>query len=100
MECRCGRCDCGAVVKSKRVFVNKEHRLAWMVTGGAREIDAFQPVGSKRVDSQIAGRAGVESDPLTRAGLKGAQRSREISDGLRRVRSALVRRAASEGVAL
>jgi len=96
MECGCG---CGAGVKGKRVFVNKEHQLAWMVAGGAREIGALQPLESKRLGGQIAGRAGVESGSLTRAGLKGAQRSREIADEFRRVRSALVRQAASEGVA-
>jgi hypothetical protein len=30
--CRCG---CGDPVKGRRVFVNKEHQLAWMLRGGA-----------------------------------------------------------------
>ncbi len=80
MECRCG---CETPVVGRRVFVNKEHQLAWMVAGGAREIGALQPIEAKRLGGQVAGRAGAESGSLAAAGLKGAKRAHEIAQEFR-----------------
>lgn len=85
MECKCG---CGQIVKGKRVFVNKEHQLIWMAAGGAREIGALQPLEAKQLGGQIAGRIGVQSGALAKAGLLGAERAREIAVEVRRKRQA------------
>lgn len=81
MDCRCG---CGQMVKGKRVFVNKEHQLLWMNSGGAREIGALQPIEAKRLGGHVAGRIGAESGALARAGLIGAQRAHDIAVEFRR----------------
>ena len=74
-------------MKGRRVFANKEHQLAWMLTGGAREIGLLQPIESKRLGGHIAGRAGAESGALARAALKGAERSRQIAAEFQRRRA-------------
>lgn len=84
MECRCG---CETVVKGRRVFVNKEHQLDWMLAGGAREMNALQPVEAKQLGGAVAGREAVTSGRLAEAGEKGAVRSREIADEFRARRS-------------
>lgn len=79
--CRCG---CDSPVVGKRVFVNKEHQLAWMNGGGAREMGALEPLEARQLGGQIAGRLGTESGALARAGLKGAERAHEIAVEYRR----------------
>jgi len=68
------------------VFVDKEHQLAWMHAGGAAELNALQPLEAKRLGGSVAGRQAARSGRLTEAGLKGAQRSREIAAKFRRSR--------------
>jgi hypothetical protein len=38
VDCKCG---CGEPVKGRRKFVNKEHQMAWMLNGGARQLNAM-----------------------------------------------------------
>lgn len=74
--CKCG---CGQVVKGKRVFVNKEHQLQWMVAGGARELNAMMSDEARALGGHLAGMKAVESGRLREASGKGAARSREIA---------------------
>lgn len=75
--CRCG---CGQPVKGKRVFVNKEHHLQWMVAGGASQMNALQPLEAKQLGGHVAGTSAVENGRLAEAAKKGAARSREIAE--------------------
>lgn len=84
MECKCG---CGEAVKGRRVFVNKEHQLDWMLAGGAREIGALEPPEARVRGGQIAGRMTADSGKLAEAGKLGGQRAREITEAYRRKRS-------------
>jgi general stress protein YciG len=79
-ECRCG---CGAQVRGKRVFANKEHQLAWMSAGGAAEMNRLQPIEAKIRGGAVAGREAADSGRLAEAGMKGAERSREIAESFR-----------------
>lgn len=79
--CRCG---CGQPVKGRRVFVNKEHQLAWMHAGGAREIGALEPYAARVKGGETAGQRAARSGRLSDAGVKGAERSREIAEQFRR----------------
>lgn len=79
-RCKCG---CGETVTGRRVFVNKEHQLRWMMDGGAREIGALQPLEAKRDGGRTAGRDAAESGRLAEAGLKGAERARQIAVAFR-----------------
>lgn len=83
MDCRCG---CGQGVTGRRVFVNKEHQLDWMVGGGAREIGSLEPPEARAAGGKIAGRRQAESGRLAEAGLRGADRAREIAAEHRRRR--------------
>ncbi len=78
--CKCG---CGGAVKGKRVFLNKEHQLAWMAAGGAAEIGALQPLEAKALGGAKAGRMSVENGKLAEASKKGAERAREIANEFR-----------------
>lgn len=78
--CRCG---CGQPVKGKRVFVNKEHQLAWMLNGGASQMNALQPIEAKARGGEIAGEQAALNGRLAEAGKKGAERSREIAEAFR-----------------
>lgn len=80
MTCKCG---CGEPVKGRRVFVDKEHQLRWMLAGGAREMNALQPIEAKQAGGQTAGTYSRDSGRLAEAGLKGAQRSHEIAEEFR-----------------
>ncbi len=75
--CKCG---CGQQVKGKRVFVNKEHQLAWMFAGGAKEMNALQPLDAKQQGGRTTGQEAALSGRLKQAGLKGAAVSRAISE--------------------
>lgn len=79
--CKCG---CGETVKGKRVFVNKEHQLAWMHAGGASEMNALMPDDARVLGGQIAGKHAAETGRLQEAGKLGAQRSREIAEAFRK----------------
>lgn len=85
MDCKCG---CGQHISGRRVFVNKEHQLDWMLAGGAREIGALEPPEARRRGGEVAGRQASESGRLADAGLKGAERAREIAVEYRRRRDA------------
>jgi len=78
--CRCG---CGETVSHGRVFVNKEHQLDWMLNGGARQLNAQQPLEAKQRGGQTAGEGATMSGRLLNAGRKGAARSREIAETFR-----------------
>jgi hypothetical protein len=81
--CRCG---CGTPVKGKRVFVDKEHQLAWMSNGGASELNALQPLDAKVRGGLTAGQQAADTGRLTEASHKGAERAREIAERLRAAR--------------
>jgi hypothetical protein len=57
-SCNCG---CGQVVRGKRVFVNKEHQLIWMASGGAKELNAMMP---DEATVQGAGTIAAKSVPI------------------------------------
>jgi hypothetical protein len=76
MKCGCG---CGQVVRVGRKFVDKEHQLEWMAAGGARELNSWLSTETRRAGGRTAGAAQAASGALAKAGLKGAQRSREIA---------------------
>lgn len=77
ISCKCG---CGEPVKKGRVFVNKEHQLAWMIDGGASQMNALMPDEARVLGGKITGTHAAESGRLREAGLKGAARSREIAE--------------------
>lgn len=81
--CKCG---CGQTVKGKRVFVNKEHQLRWMSNGGARELNALQPLEAKERGGQVAGSQAAANGRLVEASKKGAARAREIAERFRAAR--------------
>jgi hypothetical protein len=83
--CKCG---CGSAVKHGRAFVDKEHQLAWMNAGGAREMNALQPLDAKIKGGSVAGREASASGRLREASLQGAARSREIAERYRAQRRA------------
>jgi hypothetical protein len=84
MECKCG---CGEQVKGNRKFVNKEHQMEWMVSGGAREIGALMPIEARQAGGRTAGSAQAASGALAEAGRRGAERAREIAADWRRRRN-------------
>lgn len=67
------------MVASGRKFVNKEHQLDWMAAGGARELNALMPAEARQAGGRTAGSAQAASGALAEAGLKGAERAREIA---------------------
>jgi hypothetical protein len=66
-------------VKRKRVFVNKEHQLQWMRAGGARDLNALQPLEAKERGGYAAGTQAAATGRLYEAAKKGGARSREIA---------------------
>jgi len=70
-------------VTGRRVFVNKEHQLAWMLAGGAKLMNELQPVEAKQLGGRIVGKAAAESGRLAEAAKLGAARSREIAEEFR-----------------
>jgi hypothetical protein len=78
--CRCG---CGSLVSKKRVFLNKEHHIAWMYAGGAREMNALLPDEVRERGGRTTGKRAHESGRLKEASLKGAARSKEIAATVR-----------------
>ncbi len=74
--CKCG---CGMAVIGKRVFVNKEHQLEWMVKGGAKAMNALQPVAAKAKGGKITGNQAVANGRLAAASKLGAEKSRAIA---------------------
>lgn len=74
--CKCG---CGETVGKGRTFVNKEHHLEWMVSGGAREMNALLPDEVRIRGGQTSGRRAQESGRLLEADKKGAEASKEIT---------------------
>ena len=75
-------------MKPGRVFVNKEHQLDWMNKGGARELNALQPLEAKVKGGEIAGQHAASSGRLLDAAQKGGARSREIAETFRAKRGA------------
>jgi len=82
--CKCG---CGSPVKRGRAFVDKVHQLAWMDAGGARQMNALQPLEAKIKGGSVAGQEANESGRLRQASLRGAARSREIAERYRAQRT-------------
>jgi hypothetical protein len=74
--CKCG---CGTPVPRRRVFLDKEHQLAWMDAGGAAQLNALQPVEAKKRGGRTAGTDAVLSGRLTEAGLRGAETARVVA---------------------
>jgi len=75
--CKCG---CGQQVRSSRVFVNKEHQLAWMHDGGAKQLNALQPIEAKVRGGHTAGTDAALSGRLMEAAQKGGAVSHEIAE--------------------
>ena len=61
------------------MFVNKEHQLTWMVSGGAKELNALMPEAARARGGHIAGRIAANSGRLRKAAEKGGAKSREIA---------------------
>ena len=78
--CKCG---CGAAVGKRRVFLNKEHQLAWMHAGGAREMNSLLPDEVRQRGGHTAGSRLASSGRLLEFSKKGGARSREIADIVR-----------------
>ena len=81
--CKCG---CGTCTTGRRVFVNKEHQLEWMVAGGAREIGALEPAEARSRGGARAGADARDSGRLRKASVLGGARSREIGERVRQRR--------------
>lgn len=80
-SCKCG---CGETVRGRRVFVNKEHQLAWMNRGGAKEMNALMSDEARALGGRISGAVAAKSGRLREASVKGGRRSREIAQEFRR----------------
>jgi len=63
-----------------------EHQLEWMIAGGAREMNALQPIEAKEKGGSVAGKQAAETGRLREASLKGAARLREIAARYRKAR--------------
>jgi hypothetical protein len=74
------------------VFVNKEHQLDWMHSGGAAEMNRLQPLEAKELGGHIAGTKAARSGRLAEAGRLGAEKSREIALSFQRRRAGDVTR--------
>lgn len=79
-DCKCG---CGLSVRGKRVFVNKEHQLEWMLNGGARELNALMPDEARALGGYVSGRMAVASGRQREMAASGGKRSREMAQALR-----------------
>jgi len=78
--CKCG---CGETVKRGRTFINKKHQLEWMSKGGARELNALQPIEAKSRGGVTAGQEAFTTGRLQDASVKGGARSHEIAEAFR-----------------
>lgn len=78
--CKCG---CGQLVKGRRVFVNKEHQLEWMAAGGARELNALQPIDAKVQGGQTAGNLLANSGHLDEIRPKALEKVKQITERFR-----------------
>lgn len=76
MDCRCG---CGQPVGRRRVFVNKEHQLRWLAEGGARELNALQPIEAKALGGATSGKNAAASGRLDEIRPKAVEAVREIT---------------------
>lgn len=81
---RACKCGCGEQIKGKRVFVNKEHQLAWMQAGGASELNAMLPDEVRVRGGKTAGRMSVESGHLDEARPLSVIKVREITEEVRK----------------
>lgn len=79
-------------MKRGRAFVDKEHQLDWMNAGGAREMNALQPLEAKIKGGSVAGQEASTSGRLREASLQGAARSREIANRYRAKRGDAAKR--------
>jgi hypothetical protein len=73
-------------VPAKRTFLSKEHQLAWMYAGGAREMNALLPTEVRERGGHTAGTQAHRSGRLRRASAKGAKRSKQIARDVRKRR--------------
>ena len=78
--CKCG---CGLPVRRGRTFVNKEHQLDWMASGGAREMNALMSPEARAFGGYVSGTGAVASGRQREMAAAGAQRSREIARAFR-----------------
>ena len=76
MDCRCG---CGEAVRGRRAFVNKEHQLRWLSSGGARELNALQPIEAKALGGSTSGKKAAASGRLDEMRPKAVEAVREIT---------------------
>jgi hypothetical protein len=76
MDCRCG---CGEPVRGRRTFVNKEHQLRWLAAGGAKELNALQPLEAKSRGGATSGRNAAGSGRLDEMRPKAVEAVREIT---------------------
>jgi len=83
--CRCG---CGLSVPKRRVFVNKEHQIAWMLDGGGREMNALMPDAARELGGKVSGQLAAATGRLKDASTLGGARSREIARAFRAKRQA------------
>jgi hypothetical protein len=83
--CKCG---CGAPIKGKRVFLDKEHQLAWMQAGGGAELAALLPDDARSRGGKTAGNKAVVSGHLREAARLGGRRVHEIAAACRTKRAA------------
>jgi hypothetical protein len=70
-------------VSKGRVFLNKEHQLRWLNTGGAAELNALLPEDVRIRGGLTAGAAAAQSGRLATASKLGATRVREIAEKFR-----------------
>ena len=83
--CKCG---CGTPINGKRVFLDKEHHLAWMHAGGAAELAALLPDEARCRGGKTAGNKAVASGHLREAARLGGKRVHEIAAACRTKRAA------------
>lgn len=74
-SCKCG---CGTPVAGRRTFVNKQHQLAWMRSGGAQELNALLPDQVRQRGGRTSGQQAHESGRLREASAQGVARIKEI----------------------
>jgi len=75
-SCRCG---CGEEVHGRRVFVNKQHQLRWMVGGGASEPNDRQPL-TTRVEPAGGAVVGARGTPTSKAVVREEAACRRAAD--------------------
>jgi hypothetical protein len=82
--CRCG---CDEPIKRGRKFVNKEHQLEWMLSGGAKEMNELQSLEAKARGGIVAGHQAAANGRLHDAAIRGGARAREIAERFRERRA-------------